>query len=40
MARSETAIISLEEAKRRFEEWRHNRSGKGGIPAKLAGSAR
>ena len=35
MARSETAIISLEEAKRRFEEWRHNRSGKGRIPAEL-----
>lgn len=35
MARSETTIISLEEAKRRFDEWRHNRSGKGRIPAEL-----
>src|ERR1700733_2276370 len=35
MGRSETAIITLEEAKRRFEEWRHNRSGKGRIPAEL-----
>src|ERR1700722_4860363 len=26
MARSETTIISLEEAGRRFEEWRHNRA--------------
>ena len=35
MARSESAINSLEEARRRFEEWRHNRSGKGRIPAEL-----
>jgi hypothetical protein len=39
MARSETTIISLEEAGRRFEEWRHNRSGKGRIPAKLCSVA-
>lgn len=35
MARSETTMISLEEAKRRFEEWRHDRTGKGRIPAEL-----
>jgi hypothetical protein len=35
MARNEIAIISLEEARRRFEEWRNNRSGKGRIPAEL-----
>ena len=35
MARSETAIISLEEAKSRFEEWRNNRKGKGRIPTEL-----
>jgi hypothetical protein len=35
MARSETTIISLEEAARRFEEWRTNRSGKARIPAEL-----
>ena len=28
MPRSKTAIISLEEAKARFEEWRQNRKGK------------
>ena len=39
MARSETTIISLEEAGRRFEEWRHNRNGKGRIPAKLCSVA-
>ena len=35
MARSKTAIISLEEAKGRFEEWRSHRSGKARIPAEL-----
>jgi hypothetical protein len=35
MARSENAIISLEEAKGRFEEWRNHRSGKARIPAEL-----
>jgi hypothetical protein len=35
MGRSETAIISLEEARGRFEEWRSNRKGKGRIPAEL-----
>ena len=39
MARGETAIISLEEAGRRFEEWPHNRGGKGRIPAKLCSVA-
>ena len=28
MGRSETAIITLEEARGRFEEWRRNRRGK------------
>jgi hypothetical protein len=35
MGRSETVIISLEEAKRRFEEWRNNRIGKARIRAEL-----
>ncbi len=35
MARSESAIISLEEVRGRFEEWRNNRSGKARIPAEL-----
>jgi hypothetical protein len=35
MGRRETTIISLEEAVRRFEEWRTNRSGKARIPAEL-----
>ena len=39
MARSETAIISLEEAKGRFEEWRNYRSGKARIPAELWSAA-
>ena len=39
MARSETANIGLEEAKRRFEEWRSNRRGKGRIPAELWSAA-
>ena len=39
MGRSETAIISLEEAKGRFEEWRSNRRGKARIPAELWSAA-
>ena len=35
MGRGETAIISLDEAKGRFEEWRSNRRGKARIPAEL-----
>ena len=32
MPRSKTPIVSLEEAKARFEEWRNNRRGKARIP--------
>jgi hypothetical protein len=39
MRRSETAIISLEEAKGRFEEWRSNRRRKARIPAELWSAA-
>ena len=39
MGRSETAIISLEETKGRFEEWRSNREGKARIPAELWSAA-
>lgn len=39
MGRSETAIVTLEEAKERFEEWRSNRSGKARIPAELWSAA-
>ena len=39
MARSETAIISLDETKGRFEEWRSNRRGKVRIPAELWAAA-
>lgn len=39
MARNETAIISLEEARGRFEEWRSNRKGKARIPAELWSAA-
>src|ERR1700686_3576781 len=39
MGRSETAIITLEEAKGRFEEWRSNRRGKSRIPAELWSAA-
>src|SRR5258708_19767540 len=35
MGRSESAIITLEETKGRFEEWRSNRKGKARIPAEL-----
>jgi hypothetical protein len=35
----ETAVISLEEAKERFEEWRNTRSGKARIPAELWSAA-
>ena len=39
MGRSETVIISLEEAKGRFEEWRSNRIGKARIPTELWAAA-
>lgn len=39
MGRSETAILSLEEAKGRFEEWRNNRRGKARIPGELWSAA-
>src|SRR5579872_564524 len=39
MPRSRTAIITLEEAKARFEEWRRNRKGKATIPDELWASA-
>jgi hypothetical protein len=39
MGRGETAIITLEEAKGRFEEWRSNRRGKARIPAELWSAA-
>jgi hypothetical protein len=35
MPRSKTPIISLEEAKARFEAWRQNRTGKTPIPDEL-----
>jgi hypothetical protein len=37
--RNNVAIISLEEAKVRFEEWRKNRRGKARIPAELWSAA-
>ena len=39
MGRSETEIITLEDTKQRFEEWRSNRRGKGRIPAELWSAA-
>ena len=39
MGRSETGIITLEDAKGRFEEWRSNRKGKARIPAELWSAA-
>jgi len=39
MGRSETAIVTLEEAKGRFEEWRSNRRGKARIPSELWSAA-
>jgi hypothetical protein len=39
MAQSKDPVISLEEAKGRFEEWRNNRRGKGRIPAELWSAA-
>src|ERR1700721_2612351 len=39
MGRSEKAIITLEEARGRFEEWRSNRRGKARIPAELWSAA-
>jgi len=39
MGRSETAIITVEEARGRFEEWRSIRRGKARIPAELWSAA-
>ena len=39
MPRSKTPIVSLEEARVRFEEWRNNRRGKARIPAELWSAA-
>src|SRR5580704_14097659 len=39
MGRGETAMITPEEAKGRFEEWRSNRRGKARIPAELWSAA-
>src|SRR5258708_3839234 len=39
MGRSETGIITLEDTKERFEEWRSTRRGKGRIPAELWSAA-
>ena len=39
MPRSKTPVISLEEAKVRFEEWRTTRRGKARIPAELWSAA-
>jgi hypothetical protein len=39
MPRRKTAIITIEEAKDRFGEWRQNRRGKARIPAELWSAA-
>ena len=39
MPRSKTPIVSLEEAKARFQEWRNIRRGKARIPAELWSAA-
>jgi hypothetical protein len=39
MGRGETAMITLEETKGRFEEWRSNRKGKARIPTELWSAA-
>jgi hypothetical protein len=39
MPRSKNPIVSLEEAKARFEEWRNIRQGKARIPAELWSAA-
>ena len=39
MPRSKTPTVSLEQAKIRFEEWRHNRKGKAAIPDELWSAA-
>ena len=39
MGRSETAIVTLEEARERFEEWRSTRKGKARIPTELWSAA-
>src|SRR4051794_13145019 len=39
MGGSETAIITLDQARERFEEWRSNRRGKARIPTELWSAA-
>jgi hypothetical protein len=39
MPRNKAPIMTLDEAKARFEEWRNNRSGKARIPAELWSAA-
>src|ERR1700726_3988773 len=39
MAQSKAPVMTLEEAKGRFEEWRSNRRGKARIPAELWSAA-
>ncbi len=39
MPRSKVPIVTLEEARARFEEWRNNRRGKARIPAELWSAA-
>ena len=39
MPRNKAPIMTLDEAKARFEEWRSNRSGKARIPAELWSAA-
>src|SRR5260370_38920691 len=39
MPQNKIPIVSLEEARARFEEWRNNRSGKARIPAELWSAA-
>ena len=39
MQRSKTPVISLDEAKARFEQWRQTRKGKAAIPEELWSAA-
>ena len=39
MTRSKAPVLSLEEVKARFEEWRQNRTGKAAIPDELWSAA-
>ena len=39
MPRNKAPIMTLDEAKARFEKWRNNRSGKARIPAELWSAA-